>query len=168
MEAQQSAPLQRELLDACNLTCKLCWSMARLATCRQLPPAHAQFAAVLRAGAALLTLHPRLIQAALASPDFRAAHAAGPASASWLQLLTDHLCWTTHTTCALAAAASHALDSEADVATVAPLPTALFVWLELASDAVAGVMECAGKLRQSAGLASCRHTQSIVRWCPQD
>ena len=148
------------------LPTRLCAHLARLSTAERLQQAPELRAAVLRAGAATLCLHPCLIRDALSSPALSTVSTSDAVWPEWLDLLAEHLSQTCDTAQSLALAAGYRLymSRQGAAAAAAALPPAtVYAWLHLTGEATAGVFRKGGE-SDRLHLRS-HHCAHIFGWC---
>lgn len=146
-EAHLSSPYSLELLHSCMLPSLVCLCVGQLVVMGCLQPSPALLAALLRAAATPLSLHPRLVQAAISSPACEAGNVAGTGCASWLSLLAVGLSNSCEGALAVVRIAHQAEEGSRDAAAeAAALPlSAVLAWLQLASDTAVQLMDRFGE-----------------------
>lgn len=135
-----------ELLKSCIMPSQLCFQVGKLIMTGLLQPSPALLAALLRAAATPLSLHPRLVREAMRSPAFRSGNVAGIASGSWLLLLAHALSNSCEGARAMVQIACQAEEGSAAAAAAALPPSAAFAWLQLASDTAVQLVDHYGEV----------------------
>lgn len=126
----------------------LCLNAARLIALQRLQPSSALLAALVRASAIPLELHPRLVRDAVHSKACRTNNLAGISESSWLGLLTHHLCQGSNAVKMLVWAVGQGMEGSGGGPATPGLhlpPPTIAAWLQMASGAALQIADHFGE-----------------------